>query len=99
MCDYNRRTRLIGRRIGRWGGIRASFDAFEDAWFVERHQRSVTSMTMDDQQLGYDPGPAVPISWTSDQLVRLEHEWRRLQRSFAYHPSVKITPLAGNPPG
>ncbi|HYE19519.1 MAG TPA: hypothetical protein VEA69_13795 [Tepidisphaeraceae bacterium] len=56
-------------------------------------------MTMDDQQLGYDAGPAMPISWTSDQLVRLEHEWRRLQRSFAYHPSVKITPLAGNPPG
>ncbi len=36
--------------------------------------------------------------WAGDQLVRLENEWRRLQRTFAYHPHVRIIPLHGDPP-
>src|SRR5881394_4659592 len=36
--------------------------------------------------------------WAQDQLVRLENEWRRLQRDFAYHPHVRIIPLHGDPP-
>src|SRR5687767_13170999 len=36
--------------------------------------------------------------WADDQLVRLENEWRRLQRVFAYHPHVRIIPLHGDPP-
>lgn len=38
-------------------------------------------------------------SWSPAQLVRLEGEWRNLQRSFAYHPAVRVVPLAGDPPG
>ncbi|HWE03427.1 MAG TPA: hypothetical protein VG326_13565 [Tepidisphaeraceae bacterium] len=38
------------------------------------------------------------VAWTDGQLVRLENEWRRAQRSFAYHPSVGIAPLRGDPP-
>jgi ubiquitin-protein ligase len=30
--------------------------------------------------------------------MRLENEWRRLQRAFAYHPHVRIIPLHGDPP-
>src|SRR5438046_7051098 len=37
-------------------------------------------------------------TWAVDQLVRLENEWRRLQRTFAYHPHVRIIPLHGDPP-
>ena len=33
------------------------------------------------------------------QLIRLEAEWRQLQRAFAFHPRVEIIPLAGDPPG
>src|SRR5213075_2552757 len=36
--------------------------------------------------------------WADDQLLRLENEWRRLQRNFAYHPHVRIIPLHGDPP-
>jgi len=36
--------------------------------------------------------------WADDQLMRLENEWRRLQRTFAYHPHVRIIPLHGDPP-
>lgn len=38
------------------------------------------------------------IAWSSDQMTRLENEWRRLQRAFAYHPHVTLTPLHGDPP-
>ncbi len=41
---------------------------------------------------------SVPVAWTQDQLLRLENEWRRLQRSFAYHSAVRIQPLHGDPP-
>jgi len=41
----------------------------------------------------------VGIAWSPEQLVRLEHEWRQLQRNFAYHPHVRIVPLRGSPPG
>jgi len=37
-------------------------------------------------------------TWAVDQLMRLENEWRRLQRTFAYHPHVRIIPLHGDPP-
>src|SRR3954467_11391969 len=36
--------------------------------------------------------------WSDEQLMRLENEWRRLQRTFAYHPHVRIIPLHGDPP-
>jgi ubiquitin-protein ligase len=43
--------------------------------------------------------PAQPaVAWSPPQLIRLENEWRRLQRSFACHPFVNITPLSGDPP-
>jgi ubiquitin-protein ligase len=38
-------------------------------------------------------------TWSSAQLIRLESEWRRLQRAFAFHPRVELIPLAGDPPG
>ena len=38
------------------------------------------------------------VRWSEGQLVRLENEWRRLQRSFAYHPHIGISPLKGDPP-
>ncbi|HZL37141.1 MAG TPA: hypothetical protein VFC78_17610 [Tepidisphaeraceae bacterium] len=46
-----------------------------------------------------EPGEAAgdPL-WTDGQLIRLENEWRRAQRSFAYHPSIGIAPLRGDPP-
>lgn len=37
--------------------------------------------------------------WSPAQLVRLEGEWRKLRRSYAYHPAVRVVPLAGDPPG
>ncbi len=42
--------------------------------------------------------PAAGIAWSPEQQVRLEHEWRQLQRNFAYHPFVRIIPIQGNPP-
>ncbi len=36
--------------------------------------------------------------WSADQLTRLEREWRQLQRGFAYHPYVSVTPVRGDPP-
>src|SRR5437762_2801858 len=44
--------------------------------------------------VGHDSANA----WSPDQLARLESEWRRLQRAFAYHPYVTLTPLRGDPP-
>lgn len=41
--------------------------------------------------------PPVP-AWSPAQLVRLESEWQRLRRDFAFHPVVRVTPLAGDPP-
>jgi ubiquitin-protein ligase len=38
-------------------------------------------------------------AWSPEQLTRLEGEWRRLQRSFAFHPHVTVHPLRGDPPG
>ena len=35
---------------------------------------------------------------SSQQLMRLENEWRRLQLSFAYHPFIRAMPLHGDPP-
>lgn len=31
--------------------------------------------------------------------MRLEYEWRRLQRAFAYHPHVRIISMRDDPPG
>ncbi|HEY7117802.1 MAG TPA: hypothetical protein VH475_14535 [Tepidisphaeraceae bacterium] len=53
---------------------------------------------MDDAQMAYYTAQQFGIAWSPEQLVRLEHEWRQLQRNFAYHPHVRITPLRGNPP-
>jgi ubiquitin-protein ligase len=39
------------------------------------------------------------LNWSDDQLVRLEYEWRRLQRAFAYHPYVRIVSMRDDPPG
>lgn len=57
-----------------------------------------TATPMDDAQMANFAAHQAGIAWTPDQLVRLEHEWRQLQRNFAYHPSVRIIPLNGNPP-
>jgi ubiquitin-protein ligase len=43
-------------------------------------------------------GIAAPLPWSSAQVIRLEYEWHRLQRAFAFHPHVAVTPL-GDPPG
>jgi ubiquitin-protein ligase len=53
---------------------------------------------MDDSQMAHLVAQQVGIAWSPDQLVRLEHEWRQLQRNFAYHPHVRVTPMPGNPP-
>jgi hypothetical protein len=46
------------------------------------------------------PPPAAQASgWSPAQLVRLESEWGRLRREFAFHPVIRVTPLAGDPPG
>jgi ubiquitin-protein ligase len=42
--------------------------------------------------------PFAEISWTAEQLQRMEGEWRRLQRAFAYHPHVTLTPTRDDPP-
>ena len=42
--------------------------------------------------------PAVPVQRDTPHLERLENEWRRLQRSFAYHPHVRVIALEGDPP-
>lgn len=39
-----------------------------------------------------------PQNWSEDQLIRVEYEWRQLQRGFAYHPNVRVTPILGDPP-
>ena len=45
------------------------------------------------------PNAAAPMSiWTPEQLIRLEYEWNRIQRSYAYHPSVRVQPIEGDPP-
>jgi ubiquitin-protein ligase len=48
----------------------------------------------DDALVDLDSGS----SWSPEQLTRLEGEWRRLQRSFAFHPHVTVHPLRGDPP-
>jgi ubiquitin-protein ligase len=37
-------------------------------------------------------------AWTTEQSLRLQNEWRRLQRETAYHPFVQLVPLHGSPP-
>ena len=53
---------------------------------------------MDDSQMARFAAQQIGIAWSPEQLVRLEHEWRQLQRNFAYHPHVKVIPMPGNPP-
>jgi len=43
-------------------------------------------------------GQTAQGGWSAQQLIRLENEWRRLQRAFAYHPHVHVGPLGGDPP-
>ncbi len=59
----------------------------------------------EDVSPAVDPGDpellaptAAPIAWSQEQMLRLENEWRRLQRSFAYHSAVRVQPLHGDPP-
>ncbi|MFI5379722.1 MAG: hypothetical protein ACHRHE_10525 [Tepidisphaerales bacterium] len=42
--------------------------------------------------------PAAPAQRDVPHLERLENEWRRLQRAFAYHPHVRVIALEGDPP-
>ncbi|MGA2500295.1 MAG: hypothetical protein ABSH20_21345, partial [Tepidisphaeraceae bacterium] len=42
--------------------------------------------------------PAAPVQRDVPHLERLENEWRRLQRAFAYHPHVRVMALEGDPP-
>jgi hypothetical protein len=44
-----------------------------------------------------DEEPPPPV-WTDGQLVRIENEWRKAQRAFAYHPILGISPVRGDPP-
>jgi ubiquitin-protein ligase len=53
---------------------------------------------MDDAQMAHFAAHQVGIAWSPEQLVRLEHEWRQLQRNFAYHPAMRVVPVKGNPP-
>jgi ubiquitin-protein ligase len=63
---------------------------------VSMSQRMATPM--DDSQMAHFVAQQVGIAWSPDQLVRLEHEWRQLQRNFAYHPHVRVIPMPGSPP-
>lgn len=51
-----------------------------------------------DAQPYEEPGPPVEVAWTDGQIMRLENEWRKAQRAFAYHPIIGIAPLHGDPP-
>ncbi|MDB5322739.1 MAG: hypothetical protein JWN40_4370 [Phycisphaerales bacterium] len=53
---------------------------------------------MDDSHMARYAAQQIGIAWSPEQLVRLEHEWRQLQRNFAYHPHVRVIPMPGNPP-
>mgnify|MGYP000265345742 CR=1 FL=1 len=44
------------------------------------------------------PAASAPIAWTPEQVKRLQFEWSGLQRNFAFHPHVRVLPLAGDPP-
>src|SRR6185503_13998863 len=91
--------RIIVRAIacGRAGHYNPYRQSDSREW-RSRLMQNRTATPMDDAQMAYYAAQHAPIAWTPDQLVRLEHEWRQLQRNFAYHPSVRIIPLNGNPP-
>ena len=36
--------------------------------------------------------------WSPEQLVRIQYDWRKLNRSYAYHPYVRVIPQQGDPP-
>ncbi len=42
--------------------------------------------------------PSAPVQRDTPHLERLENEWRRLQRAFAYHPHIRVIALEGDPP-
>ncbi len=52
----------------------------------------------EDSQPFEEPDPAANVAWTDGQIMRLENEWHRAQRSFAYHPALGVRPLRGDPP-
>jgi ubiquitin-protein ligase len=56
------------------------------------------AMPNDDAQPDHMIAQPAGIAWSPEQQVRLEHDWRQLQRNFAYHPVVRVIPLQGNPP-
>src|SRR5688572_994324 len=53
---------------------------------------------MPDVNAATSPAPAPATTWSPAQLVRLQSEWDRLRRGFAFHPTVRVTPTAGDPP-
>lgn len=53
---------------------------------------------MDDSHMAHYAAQQIGIAWSPEQSVRLEHDWRQLQRNFAYHPHVRVIPMPGNPP-
>ncbi len=60
----------------------------------DQQARAAQPADDDDALIDLDSDTA----WSPDQLNRLEGEWRRLQRSFAFHPHVTVYPLRGDPP-
>ncbi len=57
------------------------------------------SMTRDDSNTpAGDSDADATRRFSRQQLVRLDAEWRRIQRAFAYHPYVRIDPTDGDPP-
>lgn len=59
----------------------------------------MTIRAFDSAAFAHPPRSTAPISnWSQEQLVRLEYEWRRLQRSFAYHPHVRVVSSQDDPP-
>ena len=43
-------------------------------------------------------GAEIQPMWSPAQRARIEAEWHGLRRSFAFHPFVRVTPVAGEPP-
>jgi hypothetical protein len=39
------------------------------------------------------------VSWSQEQLLRLEFEFRGVQRNFAYHPFIRLVSIQDDPPG
>ncbi|HSU69730.1 MAG TPA: ubiquitin-conjugating enzyme E2, partial [Tepidisphaeraceae bacterium] len=58
----------------------------------------MTFSAFDSSAPSHPPRSVSPVNWSQDQLIRLEYEWRQLQRSFAFHPHVRVVPLQSETP-